>query len=44
MQRHEIEPPTGKKPNGWTTTRWLLFVIACLTGMLVAKVYEMWGG
>jgi hypothetical protein len=44
MQRHEMEPPRGKKPNGWTRTRWLMFVIACLAVMLIAKVYAMWIG
>ena len=43
MQRHEMEPPQGEEP-GWSRTRWLVAVIACLIGVLIAKLYPMWTG
>jgi hypothetical protein len=44
MQRHEMEPHRGNKPDGWTMLRLQIFAIACLTGVLIAKTYAMLTG
>jgi len=39
MQRHEQRDPDPRKPpSGQTTTKWLLFVIAILLGLVASQV------